>query len=165
MSATHISSTTTSHHSTVTMPTYVVYAPTLSSETKQALARAIASRHSEITGAPKWFAQVVFPTSERYVGGARVEDGHIWVRGDIRSGRDVTTRSKLAEAIARDVATITGFQLESCWVYITSVDASDIVEYGRVMPHPGEEEAWFQSMDPQVRSAGEALFGKDVYGM
>jgi hypothetical protein len=71
------------------------------------------------------------------VGGARVDGGHIWVRADIRSGREPALRSKLAMGLAQDISDITGVQLPAVWVYIANVDAQDIVEYGRVMPNRG----------------------------
>jgi len=145
------------------MPTYVVYAPPLAPETKSALAQAISKRHSAETGAPEYFAQVVFPASERYVGGARVESGHIWVRADIRSGRDAPVRSSLAMGLAKDISAITGVKLEAVWVYITNIDASDIVEYGRVMPNPGDEGPWLESMDHELIAKLKALPGKDVF--
>ena len=71
------------------MPTYVCSVPfdLLTSQQKQAIAKALSTRHSEATGAAPFFVQVVIEESatvQRFLGG-ELTSKHIWVRGDIRA--------------------------------------------------------------------------------
>jgi hypothetical protein len=110
--------------------------------------RTIARVHSEETGAPKFFCQIVIdekkPTS-RYLGPSR-SSGQIWVRGDIRGGRTVEQRTKLMLRMMEEISRITGVKQEEIWVYVCNLVPTDMVEYGHVLPKPGEEKAWFDGL-------------------
>jgi phenylpyruvate tautomerase PptA (4-oxalocrotonate tautomerase family) len=138
------------------MPTYVCSVPPkLLSETKKAeIAQAIGRRHSEATGAPPFFVQVVIdesPTKIRFLGGSRA-DAHIWVRGDIRAGRSEAVRQSLMLAIMEDVGRIAGVKAQDVWVYLCNLAPTDMVEYGHVLPAPGEERAWFEALPEDLRN-------------
>ena len=64
------------------MPTYVCYLPRdrFSPDQKRQIVDAITFRHSEATGAPSYFVQVVIEEAraDRYLGGEQTSD-HIWV--------------------------------------------------------------------------------------
>src|SRR5258708_39128507 len=90
------------------MPTYVCSVPagSLSITQKTALAEAIARIHSEATGAPQFFVQVIIDENQsvdRFLGG-KLTTNHIWIRGDIRAGRTEEQRKKLMLHIVRDVS-------------------------------------------------------------
>ena len=94
------------------MPTYVCSVPNgkFSDLQKQEIANAIGNRHSEATGAPPFFVQVVVEeqgTSKRFLGGTAT-DHHIWIRGDIRAGRDEKHRDQIMLNVMNDVSRITG---------------------------------------------------------
>ena len=80
------------------MPTYLCYLPRdrFSQDQKAQIASAISFRHSEATGAPSYFVQVVIEETraERYLGGKHTSD-HVWIRGDIRAGRTEQQRTSL----------------------------------------------------------------------
>src|ERR1700691_1695692 len=107
------------------MPTYVcsVLENSVDEHQKDAIAEAIARVHSEETGAPKFFCQIVIdekkPTS-RYLGPSR-SSGQIWVRGDIRGGRMVEQRTKLMLRMMEEISRITGVKQEEIWVYVCNV--------------------------------------------
>jgi phenylpyruvate tautomerase PptA (4-oxalocrotonate tautomerase family) len=143
------------------MPTYVCSVPNgkLSDLQKQEIATAIGNRHSEATGAPPFFVQVVVEeqgTSKRFVGGTAT-DHHIWIRGDIRAGRDEKHRDQIALNVMNDVSRITGNPIDDIWVYLCNLAPTDMVEYGRVLPRPGEEEHWFASLPLSLRKYLESL--------
>ncbi len=109
------------------MPTYVCSVPrgSLTSAQKQEIANAISRDHSEATGAPKFFVQVVIEEDESaapYLGGTLTND-HIWIRGDIRAGRTVERRKSLI----------------------------DMIEYGHVLPEPGKEKEWFEALPESLK--------------
>jgi phenylpyruvate tautomerase PptA (4-oxalocrotonate tautomerase family) len=132
------------------MPTYVcsVLENSVDERQKDAIAETIARVHSEETGAPKFFCQIVIdekkPTS-RYLGPSR-SSGQIWVRGDIRGGRTVEQRTKLMLRMMEEISRITGVKQEEIWVYVCNLVPTDMVEYGHVLPKPGEEKAWFDGL-------------------
>ncbi len=143
------------------MPTYVCSVPpkVLSEDQKTQIAAAISHRHSEATGAPSFFVQVVVEESEsarRFLGGEPA-NAHIWVRGDIRAGRSEEAREQLMLNIMRDVSAITSVQEESIWVYLCNLAPTDMVEYGHVLPRPGEEQDWFDGLPSSLQTYLKAL--------
>lgn len=138
------------------MPTYVCSVPpkSLSDEQKDQIATAIGRRHSEATGAPSFFVQVVIEeneTARRYLGG-EPSGTHIWIRGDIRSGRSEGVRGALMLAIMRDVSSIATVPETSIWVYLCNLEPADMVESGHVLPAPGQEQAWLESLPPALQT-------------
>lgn len=137
------------------MPTYVcsVRPGLLNDAQKSEIAKAITRNHHEATGAPTYFVQVVIDekaTAERYLGGEPAS-GHIWIRADIRSGRTIEQRSNLMLAIMRDVSRISGVDETSTWIYLCNIEPTDMVEYGHVLPLPGQEQAWFDALPSKLR--------------
>jgi phenylpyruvate tautomerase PptA (4-oxalocrotonate tautomerase family) len=146
------------------MPTYVCAVPPklLSDEQKDRIAIAIGNRHSEATGAPSYFAQVVIEEStsaRRYLGGEPSDD-HIWIRADVRAGRSEDVRRRLIVSIVRDVGAIAKIPEESIWVYLCNLEATDMVEYGHVLPAPGKEQEWFEGLPVPLRSYLKELLAK-----
>ncbi len=146
------------------MPTYVCSVPpkSLSNDQKDQIAAAIGRRHSEATGAPPFFVQIVIEESEttrRYLGG-QLSSAHIWVRGDIRSGRSESVRSALMLAIMKDISVIAGIPEASIWVYLCNLEPTDMVEFGHVLPAPGDEQAWFEGLPSDLQTYLEGLGAK-----
>jgi len=138
------------------VPTYVCCVPpkSLSDDQKDHIAAAIGRRHSEATGAPSFFVQVVIEesnTTRRYLGG-ELSGAHIWIRGDIRAGRSEAVRGALMLAIMKDVSTIAAVPEASIWVYLDNIEPTDMVEFGHVLPRPGEELSWFEGLPPALQS-------------
>ncbi len=138
------------------MPTYVCSVPpkSLSDDQKDQIAAAIGHRHSEATGAPPFFVQVVIEesdTTRRYLGG-QLSGAHIWVRGDIRAGRSESVRSALMLAIMKDVSAVAAVPEASIWVYLCNLEPTDMVEFGHVLPAPGDEQAWFEGLPPDLQT-------------
>jgi phenylpyruvate tautomerase PptA (4-oxalocrotonate tautomerase family) len=132
------------------MPTYVcaVKRGLLNDEQKQSIASAITRLHSDATGAPPWFVQVVIDENEqrqRYLGG-QPADHHIWIRADIRAGRTGEQRRRLMLSIMQAVSEISGVEESAIWVYLCNLAPDDMVEYGHVLPLPGAEKAWFEAL-------------------
>lgn len=143
------------------MPTYVCYVPNgkVSDQQKEEIATAIGNRHSEATGASPFFVQVVVEeqgTSKRFLGGTAT-DHHIWIRGDIRAGRTEPEREEIMLNIMNDVSRITGYPIDDIWVYLCNLTPTDMVEYGHVLPKPGEEHKWFASLPLSLRNYLDSL--------
>jgi phenylpyruvate tautomerase PptA (4-oxalocrotonate tautomerase family) len=129
------------------VPTYVCSVPPslLDPSQKTELAKAITNRHSQATGAPPFFVQVVIredQTEQRYLGGEPTSN-HIWIRADIRAGRTEKQRAAMMLNILNDVNRISKVPRESIWVYVCNLAPTDMIEYGNILPNPGDEAAWF----------------------
>jgi phenylpyruvate tautomerase PptA (4-oxalocrotonate tautomerase family) len=137
------------------MPTYVCYLPRdrFSPDQKRQIVDAITFRHSEATGAPSYFVQVVIEEAraDRYLGGEHTSD-HIWVRGDIRAGRTEEQRTGMMTKMMQDISLVTSVRQENVWIYLCNLDPTDMIEYGHVLPAPGREEAWFESLPGSLRT-------------
>lgn len=136
------------------MPTYVCSVPpkTLNDSQKSEIAKSISNRHSEATGAPPLFVQVVIEETEadRYLGGQKTSD-HIWVRGDIRAGRSEEAREQMMVKIMEDISKIARLSEDSIWVYVCNLAPTDMVEYGHVLPPPGKEKQWFEGLPQSLQ--------------
>ena len=137
------------------MPTYVcvVKAGLLNDEKKQRIASAITRLHSETTGAPTWLVQVVIDENEhrqRYLNG-HPADHQIWIRGDIRAGRTTEQRQRLMLGIVQAISEISRVEKSAIWVYLCNLAPEDMVEYGHVLPRPGEEQAWLEALPPELK--------------
>jgi phenylpyruvate tautomerase PptA (4-oxalocrotonate tautomerase family) len=145
------------------MPTYVCSVPEdlVDDRQKGAIAEAIARVHSEETGAPNFFCQIVIeekkPT-DRFLGPSR-SSGQIWIRGDIRGGRTEGQRTKMMLRMMDEVSRITGVKKEEVWVYVCNLVPTDMVEYGHVLPRPGEETAWFDGLPKSLQDHMKELAG------
>jgi len=137
------------------MPTYVCSAPAglLDDGRKAAMAEAITRIHSEETGAPTFFVQVVFEErqlADGFLGGTRAS-GQMWIRADIRAGRTDAQRQTLMLRIMREVSRVTGVREDAVWIYLCNLAPTDMIEYGHVLPKPGDEAAWFESLPASVK--------------
>jgi phenylpyruvate tautomerase PptA (4-oxalocrotonate tautomerase family) len=142
------------------MPTYVCYLPPdlYDAQQKARIADAISQSHSQATGAHPYFVQVQIEETraDRYLGG-QLTQKHIWVRGDIRAGRSQHQRTSMMLDIMRKISEITGVIEDNIWVYVCNLLPTDMVEYGHVLPSPGEEQQWFSNLPPRLREYLESL--------
>jgi phenylpyruvate tautomerase PptA (4-oxalocrotonate tautomerase family) len=116
---------------------------TLPGPVKKALAREIASIHSEINHVPSTYVNMVFhelPADGVYTDGAPASP--VLVSGWIREGHPKAEVTRLATEIAAAVSRIAAVAAERVLVVFQSSPASFAVEGGRVLPEPGQEQAW-----------------------
>lgn len=137
------------------MPTYVCSVPenSVDDRQKRAIAEAISRIHGEETGAPNFFCQIVVeekkPT-DRFLGPSRASS-QIWIRGDIRAGRTEAQRTRIMLRMMEEVGRITGVKDQDIWVYLCNLAPSDMVEYGHVLPKPGDETNWFDHLPKSLQ--------------
>jgi phenylpyruvate tautomerase PptA (4-oxalocrotonate tautomerase family) len=127
------------------MPIYTctTTASTLTSDTKAALATEIGAIHSAINHVPSSYVTVVFhelPHDNVYSGG--VPASPVLVNSWVREGHPADETTRLATEIAAAVTRITGVPAEQVTVVIQPGPARFAVEFGRVLPEPGQEAAW-----------------------
>ncbi|HEY6577201.1 MAG TPA: tautomerase family protein [Mycobacterium sp.] len=116
---------------------------TLTSESKTALAGEIARIHSAINHVPSTYVNVVFhelPADAIYTDGRPAAP--VLVSGWVRAGHPDAETTVLATEISTAVTRVTGVPAERVMVVFTSSPAHYAVEGGRVLPEPGQEQAW-----------------------
>ncbi len=127
------------------MPIYTctIRESALATATKAALAREIARIHSSINHVPSTYVNVVFhelPADDVYTDG--VPASPVLVSGWAREGHPAAETTRLATEIAAAVARIADIADELVLVVIQTTPARFAVEGGRVLPEPGQEQAW-----------------------
>lgn len=129
------------------MPSYVVTCleGRLSASEKSNVAEAVTRAHGDLTGAPYYFAQVIFNEIKRgnyFLGGTQLNGDHVFVHGTIRGGRPTEVKDKLIARLTSDVAASSKMKTNSVWVYLSELTPNQMVEFGRVLPPPGKEAEW-----------------------
>ena len=144
------------------MPTYTCTAAAglLDSAEKSAIARAVTLAHSEITGAPTHFAQVIFEEvshGDHFIGGVPLAHEHVFIYGRIRGGRSAVDRRTLIKRLTHDVAEAAGVGEFSVWVYLLELPPAAMVEFGHILPEAGDESAWTDALPDDDRAQMAAI--------
>lgn len=152
------------------MPTYYCTSVEnrLSAQQKSEIAAEITRIHAEVTGAPPFFAQVIFNEVRRenyYVGGAPLKHDHIFVYGHIRGGRAAVDKARMISQMAKAVGAAAGVKsMCSVWVYVGELLARQMIEFGHVLPEAGDEPVWTAALPPKDRefmqSVGQPTFAE-----
>ena len=64
------------------------------------------------------------------------------ILGNVRAGRDVETRQKMMSEISAAWEQVTGQPANQLVVAFTKVKSENLMEFGLVIPEPGDEDAW-----------------------
>jgi phenylpyruvate tautomerase PptA (4-oxalocrotonate tautomerase family) len=138
------------------MATYSVYYAglNLSTHQKYTIAQAITKIHAEVTGAEAYFAQVIFKEldiHDCFIGGVLLEDAHIFINGQIRSGRSEQIKKQLLVEIEIAVQGTTKLASNQIWAYIAEISPSQMIEYGQILPSVGHDSAWFSTLPSNIQ--------------
>ncbi|XYD12123.1 tautomerase family protein (plasmid) [Methylobacterium sp. NMS12] len=137
------------------MPTYVVStAKDITPEQCARIAESITVIHSVEATAPRYFVQVIFNKVEPgsiFIGGKAASPNHVWVRADIRAGRTREQKARMLRRIMQETSDILAVTDQDVWVYISDIPAHGVLEFGNVLPEPGEEEKWLASLPSDLR--------------
>ncbi len=137
------------------MPTYAfTTARELTADQRAKLVESVTTIHQVEAKAPRYFVQVVFYKLEpgaMFIGGEAASPDHVWVRSDIRSGRTREQKARMLQRIMRETSEILGISEQAVWVYISDIPAHGVLEFGNVLPEPGEEEKWLASLPGALR--------------
>jgi phenylpyruvate tautomerase PptA (4-oxalocrotonate tautomerase family) len=133
------------------MPNFVCSAPLgrLTPVQKTAIAQKITDIYHEETGGARYMVEVIFhdlASCNYYVAGRPAPADQICIRGDTRSGKTNEQKNQMVRRLTRDVARASGGAEEAVSVILCELPAANFVHYGRVVPAPGEEDAWFSSL-------------------
>ena len=146
------------------MPTYTVSSPAawLSVAQKALIAQEITKVHKDATCAQSFFAQVVFVDvvpGNWYLGGKLVQDGdhQIFIHGQVRAGRSKEVKHRLLTQLMKSVGEIADCPSNRVWAYIVELPPSLMGEYGHVLPEPGDELAWLDSLPAEDRALMQSI--------
>ena len=144
------------------MPTYTVTTPEgcLTNDQRAAIAREITRVHSETTGAPTYFAQVIFnevAPGKYFVGGQPLHGPQLFVNGQIRAGRTKESKDALIAQMLGAVAKAAGLPTNHVWIYISDLIPRQMVEFGNVLPEPGDEAKWTEALPAVDRAHMESF--------
>jgi len=144
------------------MPTYTVFSPAgqLSSAQKAEIARNVTRVHSEVTGAQTFFAQVLFHDAAPgawFMGGAPLEGDQVYLCGHIRGGRPKEMKDRLVLGLRDVLQQGAAVEKTKVWAYLVELPPSHMVEYGYMLPEPGQEAAWLDKMPAEDRQMLQAL--------
>ena len=138
------------------MPTYVCYAhpDQVTAAAKAKIAVGIARIHHRFTGAPIAFTQCVFRDlgpDEHFIGGQPAPGNGVWVYGHIRAERTNSVRNHVMVGIRDLLTQVLKIPESVVWVYLNELAHTDMIEFGRVLPEPGEEQRWLDQLSPELR--------------
>jgi phenylpyruvate tautomerase PptA (4-oxalocrotonate tautomerase family) len=131
------------------MPIYHCTSPSglLADATRESIAKEITRIHCDATGAPPSFVNVQFHETQEgryFVEGQ--PSGHSIVFGFIRKGRTVETRQAMLKEYSQMWTHLTGQPAEELLVTLLDVPAENMIEAGRIVPEPGQEQAWLDEV-------------------
>jgi len=138
------------------MATYSVYYAGLSLTTYQkfTLANAITKIHADVTGAEAYFAQVIFKPLDLhdcFIGGVLLDEPHIFLNGQIRSGRSEQMKKQLLVELEIAIQGATRLAGNQIWAYIDDIPPGQMIEYGQILPAVGDDSVWFSTLPASIQ--------------
>ncbi len=145
------------------MPTYfcTTLEGRLTAEQKSKIAGEITRVHCEVTGAPSFFAQVIFQEvkpGNYFMGGAPLKHDQLFVCGHIRGGRAAVDKSRMIALMAKAVGDAAKVEnSRSVWVYVGKLPARQMIEFGHLLPEAGDEPAWTAALPAADREFMQSI--------
>jgi phenylpyruvate tautomerase PptA (4-oxalocrotonate tautomerase family) len=144
------------------MPTYTVttLAGRLEAQQKATIAKEITRIHHEVTGAPSFFAQVLFhelAPGNAFIGGVPLATDQIFVHGQIRDGRTAEQKTRLIESLLDAIAVAARTSKFHVWVYILDLVPTQMAEFGHILPLSGKERDWMDGLPAEDRERMAAI--------
>ena len=139
------------------MPVYQCYSPKglLTKSAKAKIADEITTIHTNATGAPELYVNVLFyeiPEGDCFV--ARKPSTHSYLFGAIRHGRELETRQAMLREFSRMWTRVTGQSEAEFLVALSESDPANVMEAGLILPEPGHEQEWFDENRARLAELG-----------
>ena len=145
------------------MPTYycISIEGRLSAQQKSKIASEVTRVHAEVTGAPAYFAQVIFDEvkpGNYFIGGAPLKHDQVFVYGHIRGGRAAVDKTRMIKLMAKAIGVAAGVKDQtSVWVYVSEMPARQMIEFGHLLPEAGDEPVWTAALPASDREFMQAI--------
>lgn len=138
------------------MATYSIYCAgiSLSTHQKYVIAQGITKIHAEVTGAEAYFAQVIFKElniHDCFIGGILLDEPHLFLSGQIRSGRSEQTLKQLLVELEIALQSATKLASHQIWAYVDEIKPSQMIEYGQILPAVGFDKVWFSTLPANIQ--------------
>jgi phenylpyruvate tautomerase PptA (4-oxalocrotonate tautomerase family) len=138
------------------MPTYMCYAHEgqITAEQKSLVAAGIARIHGRFTNAPVAFCQSVFRNlgfGEHFIGLHPAPLNGVFVYGHIRAERPTEAKNHILMGIRDLLMEVLNVPETVVWVYLNDLNHTDMVEFGQVLPKPGDEQRWLDELPAGLR--------------
>ena len=86
--------------------------------------------------------------------GGRVNTApQVYVHGLVREGRSIEIKQALMSQMLEEIAQIVDISAEDVWIYLQDIPATQMIEFGRFLPAPGDEAEWEKGMTPEKRDS------------
>lgn len=144
------------------MPTYYCTSieGRLSAQQKSRIASEITRVHADVTGAPTYFAQVIFDEikpGNYFIGGVPLKHDQVFVYGHIRGGRAAVDKTRMIKLMAKAIGLAAGVKDQSVWVYVSEMPARQMIEFGHVLPEAGDEPTWTEALPASDRKFMQSI--------
>jgi phenylpyruvate tautomerase PptA (4-oxalocrotonate tautomerase family) len=139
------------------MPVYQCYSPKglLTNSVKTKIAEEITSIHTNATGAPELYVNVLFQeTSEGDCFVAGQPATHSYIFGAIRHGRDLEVRQGMLRDLSEMWTRLTGQSPAEVLVALNEANPLNVMEAGLILPEPGKEQQWFDENRARLTELG-----------
>ena len=86
-----------------------------------------------------------------FIGGVLLDEPHIFLNGQIRSGRSEQMKKQLLvelEIAIQSASKLAGHQI---WAYIDEIVPGHMIEYGQLLPAVGEYSVWFSRLPANIQ--------------
>ena len=87
------------------------------------------------------------------MGGRENKAPQVYVHGLVREGRSVEIKQALMSQMLEGIAQIIEITAEDVWIYLQDIPATQMIEFGRFLPAPGDEAEWEKGMSPGKRGS------------
>ena len=77
----------------------------------------------------------------------------VYVHGLVREGRSTEIKQALMSQMLEEIAQIINITAEKVWIYLQDIPATQMIEFGRFLPAPGEEVEWEKGMSSEERAS------------
>ena len=127
---------------------------------KEEIARVCTDGYHEEFAVPRYLIQVVFyeiARGDRYVAGQPARDDLVWIRCDVREGRNEAQKAKLLHRVQRGVAKSANVSEEAVWIYLCDLPSMNLMVWGHIMPPlvhgMPKDDTWFESLSDPMQAS------------
>jgi phenylpyruvate tautomerase PptA (4-oxalocrotonate tautomerase family) len=136
------------------MPTYNCFAASgrLIADQKKEIADWLTRIYQEEFGLPRYMTQVIFhevAKDDRYIAGKPARADVVWIRCDVREGRNEEMKARLLHRIQQGVAKAANVPEEAVWTYFCDLPPENIMEWGHIMPPlraMPDDDTWYKEL-------------------
>ena len=127
---------------------------------KEKIARICTDVYHDEFDLARYLIQVIFreiAVEDRYVAGRPANPDLVWIRCELREGRNgvqkATLLSRLREGVA-DAADVSG---ETIWIYLCDIPPVNVMAWGHIMPQLVEgmpqDDTWYESLSDYMQAS------------